>query len=208
MNDFIKNKIKQKSKAFKLYKNNRMGANFPNFQNLSQDLSELIRKRKEDYNRHLANKLNDPQSSPKTFWKILKTFYIGNKLPLIPPIIVNDKLVSSYEEKANHFNKFFAFQCAHIDNDSQIPDSAVFKTEARFYSIACEDNDILKIIRNIGISKTHSSDSISVRMVKLCDNSLVKPLSVIFQKCIKSDVFLDSWKKSDIVPIHKKMTSN
>ena len=67
MNDFIKNKIKQKSKAFKLYKINRMGANFPNFQNLSQDLSELIRKRKEDYNRHLANKLNDPQSSPKTF---------------------------------------------------------------------------------------------------------------------------------------------
>ena len=75
-------------------------------------------------------------------------------------------------------------------------------------TIACEDSDILKIIRNIGISKTHSSDSISARMVKLCDNSLVKPLSVIFQKCIKSDVFLDSWKKSDIVPIHKKMTSN
>ena len=41
MNDFIKNKIKQKIKAFKLYKNNRIGANFSNLQNLSQDLSEL-----------------------------------------------------------------------------------------------------------------------------------------------------------------------
>ena len=68
MNDFITNKIKQKKKkAFKLYKNNRMGANFSNLRNLSQGLSELIAERKEDYNRHLANKLNDPQSFPKIF---------------------------------------------------------------------------------------------------------------------------------------------
>ena len=44
-----------------------MGGNFSNLQNLSQDLSELITKRKEDYNYHLANRLNDLQSSPKTF---------------------------------------------------------------------------------------------------------------------------------------------
>ena len=41
-------------------------------------------------------------------------------------------------------------------------------------------------------------------MVKLCDNSLVKPLSVIFQKCIKSDVFLDSWKKIRHCPNSQK----
>ena len=66
MNDFIKNKFKQKNKAFKLYENNRIGDNFCNLHNLLQDLSELIPKRK-DYNHHLANKLNNPQSSPKTF---------------------------------------------------------------------------------------------------------------------------------------------
>ena len=64
MNDFIKNKIKQKHKTFKLYKNSRMGANLSTLQNLSQDLSELITKKKEDYDSHLDNKLNDPQSFP------------------------------------------------------------------------------------------------------------------------------------------------
>ena len=136
----LKTKLNKKNKAFKLYKNNRISGNFSNLQNLSQDLSELITIRKEDYNRHLASKLNDPQSSPKTFWKILKTFYNGNKIPLIPPIIVNDKLISDYQEKASHFNKFFASQCAPIGNDSQIPDSVVFNTEARFSSITCDDN--------------------------------------------------------------------
>ena len=54
MNDFIKNKIKQKNKAFKLNKNNRMSDNISNLQNLLQDLSELIPKRKEGYSYCLA----------------------------------------------------------------------------------------------------------------------------------------------------------
>ena len=39
-------------------------------------------------------------------------------------------------------------------------------------------------------------------MVTLCGDSLVKPLSIIFQNCINSGVF--PGKKSNIVPIHKK----
>ena len=113
----LKTKLNKKNEPFKLYKN-RMGANFSNLQNLSQDLSELMTKRKEDCNRHLFNKLNDPQSSPKTFWKILKTFYNGNKIPLIPPIIVSDKPASDYEEKPNHFDKFFASQ--YINQNVQV----------------------------------------------------------------------------------------
>ena len=126
-----------------------MGGNFSNLQNLSQDLSELITKEKEDYNCHLVIKLNDPQSSPKTFLKILKIFYNGNNTPLIPQIILNDKLVSDYEEKVSHFNKFFASQCTPIENDSQIPDSVVFNTEVRFSFITCEASDIVKKILQI-----------------------------------------------------------
>ena len=63
---------------------------------------------------------------------------------------------------------------------------------------------LLKIIRDLDISKAHGFDDISIRMVKLCDDSPVKPLSIIFQKCIHSGVFPDSWKKSNIVPIHRK----
>ena len=56
----LKTILSKKNKAFKLYKNNKMGDNFSNLQNLLQDLSELITKRKEDYNHQLANELNNP----------------------------------------------------------------------------------------------------------------------------------------------------
>ena len=34
------------------------------------------------------NKLNDPKTAPKTYWKIQKSFVNGIKFPLIPPFLV------------------------------------------------------------------------------------------------------------------------
>ena len=41
-------------------------------------------------------------------------------------------------------------------------------------------------------------------MIKLCDESLVQPLSHIFRGCIDTGVYSDTWKKSNIVPVHMK----
>ena len=41
-------------------------------------------------------------------------------------------------------------------------------------------------------------------MIKMCDESLVQPLSLIFRGCIDTGVYPDTWKKSNIVPVHKK----
>ena len=38
----------------------------------------------------------------------------------------------------------------------------------------------------------------------MCDESLVQPLSLIFRGCIDTGVYPDTWKKSNIVPVHKK----
>ena len=38
----------------------------------------------------------------------------------------------------------------------------------------------------------------------LCDESLVQPLSLIFRGCIHTGVYPDGWKKSNIIPVHKK----
>ena len=66
-----------------------------------------------------------------------------------------------------------------------------------------EDN-ILKIMRALNINKAHGHDEISVRMIKICDEALVKPLSLINKNCIDTGVFPDIWKKSNIVPIYKR----
>ena len=59
-------------------------------------------------------------------------------------------------------------------------------------------------MRVLNINKTHGHDEISIRMIKICDEALVKPLSLIYNNCIDTGVFPDIWKKSNIVPVYKR----
>ena len=68
----------------------------------------------EEYQNNIALKLNDPMTTTKTYWSILKAFYNGKKVPIIPPInewipLINDRLILDIEVKANHFNNFLHF---------------------------------------------------------------------------------------------------
>ena len=40
--------------------------------------------------------------------------------------------------------------------------------------------------------------------LKSCDKSLLKPLIILFENSIKSSCYPDIWKKSNVIPAHKK----
>ena len=65
----------------------------------------------------------------------------------------------------------------------------------------------MKIIKFLSVNKVPGDNDISVRMIKLCGQSVAKPLSVIFKICINNGIFPDICKKSNIIPVHKKVTS-
>ena len=48
----------------------------------------------------------------------------------------------------------------------------------------------------------------SVRMIKLCGKSIARQLSLTFQSMLNYGVYPDDWKKSNIVPCHKKGSKN
>ena len=45
---------------------------------------------------------------------------------------------------------------------------------------------------------------ISIRMIKICDASICKPLELIFRSCLENGKFPTEWKKANVVPAHKK----
>ena len=77
--------------------------------------SEEIGRRKEEYQNHIAFKLNDPMAFFCFFDYYLnlllfnfKNFDNGKKVPIILALLINDNLISSFELKVNHSNNFFA----------------------------------------------------------------------------------------------------
>ena len=93
----------------------------------------------------------NPLLQGKTYWSILKTFYNGKKIPLIPPLLLRDKFVTDMKAKADIFNNFFAEQCAPWKNDSKLPISQFFLTKSRLSSLDINEDEILKIIRALNI---------------------------------------------------------
>ena len=80
-----------------------------------------------------AKKLSDPKTSSKTYWSILKTFYNTKKVPIIPPILIENKLETDFLKKANYFNMFFTSRCTPLSNSSSLPSS--LDLESRLTSI-------------------------------------------------------------------------
>ena len=68
--------------------------------------SQVVSNRKQEYYSNIALKLNNPKTSAKTYWSILKIFYNDKKIPFIPPLLIKNKLVSNFKAKLNHFNIF------------------------------------------------------------------------------------------------------
>ena len=134
----------------------------------------------------------------------MKTFVNGSKIPLVPPLLVNNEFVTDFLEKANLFNDFFREQCGPITNNSSLPNKSTIETVNRLSDINIGTDTIIKLIRSLDPNKAHGCDGISVRMLKLCATSISKPLRILFNNSVISECFPNEWKKANVIPVHKK----
>ena len=98
MNEFVKSKIEWKNKIMLKMQIIRRTENAIN------DVPEIISKRKNYFNCHLASKLNNPKASAKAYWSILKSFYSMKKNTTHSSLT----LITDFKQKANVLNNFFA----------------------------------------------------------------------------------------------------
>ena len=119
--------------------------------------------------------------------------------------MVNDKFVTDIKTKVCIFSiNFFAEQYTPLENDIVLPVNEIFLTQSQLSSLDVNEDGILKMFRALNICKAHRYDDISIRMIKVCDKSLTKPLFVLLKNSAKSSYYPDIWKRSNITSLHKK----
>ena len=156
-----------------------------------------------NYLTNLGNKLNDSSTSCKSYWKIINRVMNKCRVPRIPPILVNNLFVLDCKEKAKLFNDLFSDQCKLISNSSTLP-NFYYHTDKRLDAIIIQNEEILSLIRSINTNKASGCDGISGHMLRLCDDSFVLPLKIIFDNILKTSVYPDLWKLANVTPIYKK----
>ena len=201
----VKRMILEKAKIYRRYvKNGRNLVDHQALRDITFRCRNAIKEAKDNYFAKLGNTLNDPNIGPKKYWSTLNKLIHKRKLTKIPPIRnANNNLVTDITAKANMFNAFFASQCTLIDNGSVLPPIVVAPNH-RLNGINFDEAKLLAFIRAFDVNKAHGCDDISIRMIKICDDSLLIPLMNIFQHSMSTGKFPKDWKRGNIVPIHKK----
>ena len=157
-------------------------------------MNDQIKLSKQKYYDDLSSKLNNPLTSRKKYWTLLKTLINGKKVPTIPPLLVNNIYVSNFNEKANAFNTFFATQCSSIDTGSEISAELEQITSEDLFDINFSSVEISNIISNLNMNKARGYDNICIKIIKIFGKSICKPLVLIFRNSLAAGKFPQMWK--------------
>ena len=96
-------------------------------------------------------------------------------------------------------------QCTLVENISKPPIDSFKRINNILSTISFTENNIAKIIKNLNPNKAHGFDMFSIRMFKICGDSILKSLELIVKSCTESGKFTIEWKKANVVPVHKKL---
>ena len=108
MNPKIILSLRNRSQLTKIYYSNPTEENKNLLTTKSNECSNMIVEAKEMYIKKLRKKLDHPSTMPKAYWSTLNTF-LNKKIPNIPPLNVNGKIICNFEKKEKLFNSHFAF---------------------------------------------------------------------------------------------------
>ena len=200
----IKTLLNRKNRLFKNYKKHGYKReDRDRLDTFRRECQQTVESAKLTYLKNLGNKVNDPRTSQKSYWKIINRVMNKCRTPKIPPIFVNNIFIVNCCEKAKSFNDWFSKQCTPIINSSVLPPFHLL-TDKKIDNISIQSDEITSLIRNLNPNKATGSDEISGQMLLLCDNSVVLPLKIIFENILATSSYPDIWKLAHVTPIFKK----
>ena len=170
---------------------------------LRNEYSVLVNTEKENYLKKLGSEVSDPRTSCIKYWTCLKRLLNKNNASIIPSILKDGLFVTDIKEKCSLFNTYFKNQCTVVDTSSILP---FFEktTNLVFNNIQINPENILILIKKIKTKKAHGHDGISANILKLCDDSIVLPLHIIYTNCLLNGYFPKKWKKANVTQVYKK----
>ena len=77
------------------------------------ECQEAVGTAKMTYLKNLGNKVNDPSTTQKSYWKIINRVMNKCRVPKIPPILVNNIFMLNCSEKAKLFIGFLSKSCVY-----------------------------------------------------------------------------------------------
>lgn len=175
------------------------------FRRIRNILVDKIRKRKEEYDIELDDRINSQiHFGNKDWWKLVNKFMTKKGLSQseIPPIDNNGIICYSDEEKAEVFNTFFVNQSCVDDEDDPFPTLSEHPGSAPPLIITTDM--VSGIIKSLDQNKAVGPDLVHNKILKAAVDVVSDPLSKLFSRSLAEGKFPKAWKVAHVTPVYKK----
>jgi len=196
-NPSIQNLKNRKSRQFKKYKRTLADEDFMLLKSISKILNVEIRKeRKRKFNFH-------SNQSVKAFWKSVNHL-IGKKVDSNISLKMGNEMISDSQKISEYFSEFFTEKVATLV-DKSLPNNIVLgdlphnESDCDFFT----ESEIRSALQQIKSTKAQGHDEIPSNVLKDLSQSVIRPLTRLFNLVIETGIIPKGWKVSRIVPVFK-----
>ena len=174
------------------------------FRSVRNNYNTKIKEAKENSEKSQAHRLKDRESlSSKKWWRLAKSFLKKEGNSTYPPLKIDDDLVCEDKAKAEAFNDFFLQSSTVDDSQAPVPDNTCH-ADRTLGEINLTPKDIEDLLKTLDITKASGPDQISQVMIKRAGEAIVPSLTRLFNLSLSKGIFPFSWKRANVIPIHKK----
>ena len=198
VNTLVKESIKIKNKAFKIYKKDKSPILWENFRKARNTTNHLVQESKHNFELKIAQEI---KSNPKQFWNYVKAKNKGNNS--FPNMTYENIYATEDKQKADLFNSYFCsvFTTENLEEIPTLDDKSEGKS---IENINLTIDMIEKKLDKLNISKAAGPDKIHGKILKELKSQLSEPLYKIFSKSINQGCLPSDWKFAHVKPLYKK----
>ncbi|CAC5380462.1 unnamed protein product [Mytilus coruscus] len=205
MSNEVRRSICKRDRCFNKYQRTRRDEDKLYHIVARREVNRLKRDAKQRYEINIIRSFSRENLNPRKFWSLSKSVLGYNSDRAIPPLKDNMNLISDDLEKAELLNCYFSAQMHLGQHENDLPalPPISFLTVERLQDIVAVESDVLKYLRQSNPRKSCGPDGISNHILKICAQSLYKPLTRLFNFSLRSGVYPSLWKVSNVCPVYK-----
>ena len=173
-----------------------------NYRRLKNEYTTLCNNSKKHHEEKLHQIILRGEVSSRVWWKITKQLVGKKACSFIPPLIVNNKVMTDDIDKANALNNYFTRVTKVDDSQASIPKLDIPPIET-LSDIQCTPEEVIKYITDLNVNKSCGYDGISVKMLKLACPYIAESLSKIINICFFAGIQPTSLKYVNVMPLFK-----
>ena len=154
----------------------------------------------------LRGKLRGGQVGSRRWWSLVKQQQGELRNSTLPSLVLEDGSVAhTAQEKADLLAKHFSGKMC-VPNPKSVPPTLlrVVSDSDSLVTVRTSEAEVRALLLQLDINKAVGPDTLSPRLLRRCAAELGRPLSSLFNYCLRTSTWPTMWKISSVVPVHKK----